>query len=232
MGGGGSTTSKVEIPAWLESAAQANLAKANKLSEIGYTPYYGPDVAALTPQQIASMQGTNAAAAAFGMPTADVTAGMPTAQNYNGMSAYSSGPMYDQALAELKARAPGQYAALTAPFIDPVTGRLSSGLGLTYSGSSGGTTPKSTTAYTATVGRPDGGGRDSSTSYGSGRSTTSMATIGSYAPGGVNTTNPGSLRNQFAAGLSGPQGKPPAADRPISRSSATGGGSGGMGGGK
>jgi hypothetical protein len=123
MGGGKqTTTSAVQIPEWLEAAAQRNLAKADTLSQIGYTPYYGPDVAAMTPMQLAAMQGTNTAASAFGMPTADPTAGMPAAQNYGGMQAYSSGSLYDQALAELQSRQPGQYAALRAPFIDPVTG--------------------------------------------------------------------------------------------------------------
>ncbi len=121
-GKGGSTTSTVQIPAWLEDAAKANMAKAGEISKIGYTPYYGPDVAAMTPAQVSAMQGTNQAAAAFGMPTSDPTAGMPAATNYNGMYGYSSAPMYEQSLATLKAKAPGQYAALQAPFINPVTG--------------------------------------------------------------------------------------------------------------
>jgi hypothetical protein len=121
-GKGGSTTSTVEVPAFLENAAQSNLAKADTLSRIGYTPYYGPDVAAMTPMQIASMQGTNAAASAFGLPTADPMAGMGQPLSFGGIPAYSSGGMYDQALAELQRRQPGQYNALRAPFIDPVTG--------------------------------------------------------------------------------------------------------------
>lgn len=121
-GKGGSTTSTVEVPAFLENAAQSNLAKADTLSRIGYTPYYGPDVAAMTPMQMASMQGTNAAASAFGLPTADPMAGMGQPLSFGGIPAYSSGGMYDQALAELQRRQPGQYNALRAPFIDPVTG--------------------------------------------------------------------------------------------------------------
>jgi hypothetical protein len=122
-GKGGSTTSTVEVPAWLEGAARSNLAKADTLSRIGPTPYFGPDVAAMTPSQMAAIQGTNTAALSFGLPSmADPMAGMGQPLSYGGIPAYSSGGMYDQALAELQRRQPGQYNALRAPFIDPVTG--------------------------------------------------------------------------------------------------------------
>ena len=123
-GKGGTTTSKVEIPKWLEDAAQSNLAKANEISQIGHTPYFGPDVAALTPLQQASMQNTQQAAQAFGTaaPT-DVMAGMPEGQTYaGGVQGYSSAPLYQQALSELQSQMPAQYAALQAPFSNPVTG--------------------------------------------------------------------------------------------------------------
>ena len=122
-GKGGQSTTKVEIPEWLESAAQENLAKAGELSKIEYTPYYGASVAAMTPMMQQSMAGTNQAAQAFGMGSGvDPNAGMPQAQNYGGMMGYSSGDMYDQALRELEMRRPGQYAAMRAPFINSVTG--------------------------------------------------------------------------------------------------------------
>ncbi len=123
-GKGGSQSTSVAIPAWLEQAAQSNLAKAGEISKIGYTPYYGPDVAAMTPLQTAGMQNTGAAASAFGLPFAsNPMAGMPTPQTYaGGLLGYSSGGMYDQARSELAARNPGQYAAVAAPFINPVTG--------------------------------------------------------------------------------------------------------------
>lgn len=123
-GKGGTTTSTVEIPQWLETAAQSNLDKANEISKIGYTPYFGPDVAALTPLQQASMQNTQQAAQAFGTaaPT-DVMAGMPEGQTYaGGVQGYSSAPLYQQALSELQSQMPAQYAALQAPFTNPVTG--------------------------------------------------------------------------------------------------------------
>lgn len=122
-GKGGSQTTTVEIPKWLEEPAKQNIAKAEELAKIGYTPYYGPDVAAMTPSQLAAGQNIMGAAQAFGMaaPTS-ATAGMPQATDYGGMGAYSSAPLYEQALGELGARAPAQLAALQAPFINPVTG--------------------------------------------------------------------------------------------------------------
>lgn len=226
---GGSEKTSVTVPKWLEDAAKEGIARSQEVSRIGYTPYYGPDVAAMTPQQVAAMRGTNQMASAFGMPTSDVTAGMPTAADYNGMSAYSSGGMYDQALAELKARQPGQYTAIGNLFIDPLTGQLSSG-GSSSTGAAAAAAPAIVAAERST-------GQDrGNVSYGggsSGRSTVSGATIGSYMPGGVNTNNPGSIANRTAAALtSRPQSAPTAANRPVTRSSASGGGASGGGGGK
>lgn len=121
-GKGGSQTTSVQIPEWLQAAAQRNIARAEDLAQFGYTPYYGPDVAALTPQQVAAQQGVNAAAQAFGLPTANVMAGMPQATDYNGMMAYSSAPLYQQSLDALRTNMPAQYEAMRAPFIDPITG--------------------------------------------------------------------------------------------------------------
>ena len=126
-GKGGSSTTEVKVPQYIEDAAKANLAKADVLSQIGYTPYYGPDVAAFTPMQQAAFQNTSDTASAFGLATPssqqDIYGGMPAPTTYaNGVSGYSSAPMFEQSMAELEARRPGQYAALNAPFIDPVTG--------------------------------------------------------------------------------------------------------------
>ena len=126
-GKGGSSTTEVKVPQYIEDAARANLAKADVLSQIGYTPYYGPDVAAFTPMQQAAFQNTSDMAGAFGLATPssqqDIYGGMPAPTTYaNGVRGYSSAPMFEQSMAELEARRPGQYAALSAPFIDPVTG--------------------------------------------------------------------------------------------------------------
>ena len=127
-GKGGSTTSETTVPQYIEDAGRANLARADELAKIGYTPYYGPDVAAFTPMQEAAFQGTSDMANAFGMATPasqqDIYGGMGAPTQYaNGVRGYSSAPMYEQSLAQFAEVRPGQYAAMMAPFIDPVTGR-------------------------------------------------------------------------------------------------------------
>ena len=122
MAGSSTTSTANTVPAYLQEAGKAALTRGTDVSRIGNVGYYGPDVAAMTPSQIAAMQGTNTAASAFGLDTVDPMAGMPAATDYNGMSAYSSGSGYDAAIAELKARFPGQFAAIMAQFVDPVTG--------------------------------------------------------------------------------------------------------------
>ena len=130
-GKGGSTTSQVEVPAWLNDAAQGNLAKAQEMSKTGFAEYRGPDVAAFTPMQMASFQNTQDAANAFGVaaPAGGPMAGMPAPTMYaNGVQGYSSAPIYDQAKAEMQRLNPAQYAAITAPFINPVTGAQPGGV--------------------------------------------------------------------------------------------------------
>lgn len=142
--GSGSATTSTRVPKWQEDAAQAALARANQVAGLNYTPYYGIDVAAQTPLQMAAMRGTNQAASAFGMPMvggggvdmvaggtggdtltsdpyADFTTGMPVARTMNGVQGYSSGDLYELALNELRTRNPEQFAALTAQFGPPAT---------------------------------------------------------------------------------------------------------------
>lgn len=120
-GKGGSQTTQVEIPKYIEDASRANIAQGKEISQIGYTPYYGPDVAAFTPMQAAAMQSAANFGSAFGlMPQMDAMAGMPQAQTFEGgVRGYSSAPLYEQAVAELKARRPGQAALIEKQFIDP-----------------------------------------------------------------------------------------------------------------
>lgn len=125
-GKGGSTTSEVTVPKFLEDAAKANLAQAGEISQIGYVPYYGPDVAALTPMQEAAIQNINQGASAFGLAApSDPMAGMPQAQEFaGGVRGYSSAPIFEQALQQLQQNRPGQFDAINRQFIDPVTGQM------------------------------------------------------------------------------------------------------------
>lgn len=126
MSKGGTTSGSTEIPAWLENAAIENINKARDVSQIGYTPYYGPDVAAFNPMQTASFDATGAAANAFGLgggsPTFG-TDGIQVPQTFaDGMRGYSSAPIYEQALSQLEQNRPAQYSAINDMFIDPFTG--------------------------------------------------------------------------------------------------------------
>jgi hypothetical protein len=221
---GGSKSTEVKIPQWLEDAAKAGLARADTVSRIPYAPYYGPDVAAMTPAQIASMQGTNSAASAFGLQTVDPMAGMPEATNYNGMMAYSSGSGYDAALAELERRQPGTYNAIMGQFINPMTGEMPAGA--TAAGGAGASA--STSANAPMNQQRGGGGGDRMPAQGGSGGTMSMATPGSYMPGGINTNNPDSMLNRMAAGMLPSQGAPTQANRPVPRPAS--GGSAGKGG--
>jgi hypothetical protein len=128
-GKGGSTTSSVQVPEYIEAAAQRNLNKAERISQLGYVPYYGPDVAAFTPMQQAAMRNVGDAASAFGMstPTGQDIYGMPTATEYRGgIRGYSSAPMYEQAVAELARQRPAQKSYIDSFFIDPYTGKYGS----------------------------------------------------------------------------------------------------------
>lgn len=123
-GKGGSQTTEVAIPKYIEDAARANLSRADDISRIGYTPYYGPDVAAFTPMQQASFQNTADAAGAFGMSGGGMTGmeGVPAPTTFaGGVQGYSSAPMYEQSLAQLQAQRPDQYKAIMDQFLDPGT---------------------------------------------------------------------------------------------------------------
>lgn len=110
-GKGGSTSSSVQIPDWIKEPAQRNLARAEQAAQVGYMPWYGPDVAAATPQQLSAMQASNTAAQAFGLAPRGQAfdSGLPQAQEFaGGVRGYSSAPLFEQALSELTAKNPNQ----------------------------------------------------------------------------------------------------------------------------
>lgn len=130
-GKGGSQTQSTEIPEWVRPYAEYGLNLGQQVQKIGYLPYYGADVAAFSPMQEQAFRSTGMAANAFGLGPQGggldwTTAGIAPAQTFaGGLRGYSSGELYDQALAELEARRPGQYAAYKNLFVDPVTGAVS-----------------------------------------------------------------------------------------------------------
>jgi hypothetical protein len=128
-GGSQTTTAQVQIPAYIEEASKANLARANEIAQLGSVADYGPVAAAFTPSQEAAFQGTADAASAFGIPTMQVNQpgmtsyGMPQPTQYaGGVRGYSSAPIYEQSVEQLRANAPAQYDFIRGMFINPQTG--------------------------------------------------------------------------------------------------------------
>lgn len=122
----------MQIPDWLEHASEDNVRRAEKAAQIGYMPYYGPQVADFNQTQRAVGQSKLNAAAKYGLidavtndagkPVAAMTAygDAPQATDYgNGLRAHGSGDLFEQALAELESRRPGQVEAYNSMFIDP-----------------------------------------------------------------------------------------------------------------
>ena len=140
MSKGGTTSagSATEIPQWVQDAGQRQYQTGTELGQIGYTPYYGADVAAFNPMQESAFRSTGTAADAFGMGPASTvpsgatfgphsptwaTDGIPTAQTFSGnMRGYSGMPMYTQALNTLQEQRPYQKQQLDQQFTDPTTG--------------------------------------------------------------------------------------------------------------
>jgi len=119
MSKGGTTTTGVEIPDYLRQPIVNNLNRAEQVAQMGYTPYYGPDVAAQTPMQQAAIGNISQAANAFGLGGGNINSstGMPDAQTYaGGVQGYSSAPVYQQSLDTLQANRPDQYNAIEGMF--------------------------------------------------------------------------------------------------------------------
>lgn len=225
-GKGGSTTSKVEIPAYIEDASRANLARADEIAKLGYVPYYGPEVAAFTPMQNAAFQGTASAADAFGLstPVGQNVGGMPPAQTFaGGVQGYSSGSLYDQAVNELRLRNPGQFRAITGMFIDPVTGKdprnkAFRGNIMDGGAAAGGLAPRGASETARMLEREGSSDRDYSPTVGP---RSSFNSLRASLPGGVNDRRLESGFSQTVArAFNSPQRAPTAASRPTQRPSS------------
>jgi len=231
MAGGGSNTqtTTVEIPQWLQEAAQSGLARGQQAAGIGYVPYRGPDVAALTPLQQAAMANTSAASSAFGLGASPMPGdGMPALQTFaGGLQGYSAFPLYEQALRELQMRDPAQYAKLMAPFSGggqfgitsmPMGGMAPQSYGQPMRDSNEprqGSASSRNTSFDTYSTKAAAAARAAAKPAGSG-------SLSSRLPGGVNTRNPTSAVNQAAARLtSKPQKAPTASSRPAAKSTST-----------
>jgi len=105
---GGSNTQSTEIPDWIKDPSERNIARAETAQKIDYMPWQGPDVAAFNPTQKSAMQQNIGAAEAFGLSAPGALTplqGMAAPQTFaGGMQGYSGMPLYEQALAETKAK--------------------------------------------------------------------------------------------------------------------------------
>ena len=235
MSKGGSTTSEVKVPEYIEAAAQRNLNRADKVSQLGYVPEYGPTVAAFTPNQQAAFQNTANTADAFGMsaPTSqrDIMGGMAPPTTYaNGVQGYSSAPMYEQMVNELAQNRPGQKSYIDSFFIDPTSGEYTSQAPVDYTQYNTMAQNDRDAAAAAAGAAPAGGGYNTST--------TSMSTPTSYLPGGMNDPFLTNGPSQFIAGKTGipgmtkddnnvytrPSGAVTSSPRPVARPTSPGAG--------
>jgi len=124
-GKGGSKTQETQIPKWAEDFARYNIDKGKTASEIGYLPWTGPDVAALSPMQEQAMRNTGSAAQSFGLADEgfDPLGGLPQAEEFaGGVRGYSSFPMFQEGVNDLYEIAPGsmqKYDSLFAQNVSP-----------------------------------------------------------------------------------------------------------------
>jgi len=125
MGGSKQTTTQ-SIPKWAEDAFKNQLERADVISQTGYTPYQGAEIAAFSPQQVNAMQSAANWSAAFGGEGAqpiDVASTIPQAQQFNdGTRGYSSYPGYLEQMAAFKSAYPGQAKYIESLAIDPQSG--------------------------------------------------------------------------------------------------------------
>tara|TARA_Y100000015_G_scaffold35051_1_gene35545 strand:+ start:1146 stop:1589 length:444 start_codon:yes stop_codon:yes gene_type:complete len=126
MAKGGTQVDMATLPEFAETRVQQGLNMGADVAGTGYTPYYGPDVAALSPREQAAFQSTDAAASAFGMPTSGANSYLPEATTMGGVTGYSSAPMFEANVDALKANRPGQAEYLESFTINPVTGQQGS----------------------------------------------------------------------------------------------------------
>jgi hypothetical protein len=190
--------------------------------------------------QQAGFQNTAGMADAFGLAGGGTgMEGMPAPTTYaGGIQGYSSAPIFEQSVAELEARRPGQYAAINAPFIDPVTGAQPMapyGTGVADAAAAAGAGYAAGTDYTQGAGGSGSGGAmtvdeqmemfptATSAGAGGGFGLSPSGKISAALPGGIYDPNLENPANQFIAEATSPvqqSGAPTSSVRPVGRDSA------------
>ena len=121
MGGSSGETSRP--PQFVEDAQRDAINIGRGASMLGYVPYQGPTVAALSPMQLAAMNAASSDLRTFGYDAPmDARSGMPETMTMGGVTGYSPYPIYLEAVERLKETAPAQYDFIRSHYIDPVTG--------------------------------------------------------------------------------------------------------------
>jgi len=124
MGSKSTTVQENKIPRYLEEAGQLAVEEAKKIKEMGYLPYFGPEVAAINPYEQAMAQNVGSMASAYGLaaPAAMDMSGVGTATS-GGVTGYTTAPAYFAALERLKETRPDQYEFFAnLGRFDPITG--------------------------------------------------------------------------------------------------------------
>lgn len=121
---GSKSTQKTEVPAYIEEAGKLALESAKQVQEMGYIPYMGPEIAAISESERALNRNVGSMASAFGLQgPAPLSMGDAEVMTAGGVSGYSSYPAYMQAIQRLQEQRPDQYAYLAGMGrFDPITG--------------------------------------------------------------------------------------------------------------
>lgn len=129
MAKGGTSEQRTTLPKFQETGIQQGIRQAGDVATYMDTsmPLYGSQVAAFSPMEQASFQGTDMMAGAFNMPTTGGQQYMPQAQTYEGgIQGYSARPMVDQMMSQFEAERPAQAEYRASFGIDPMTGEVGS----------------------------------------------------------------------------------------------------------
>ena len=121
---GSSSRQETKVPAYIEEAGKLALQRAQEIQGMGYIPYTGPEIAAISDTERALNRNVGAMASAFGLEgPAPLSMGDAQLTSAGGVSGYSSYPAYMAAMERLKEQRPDQYAYLSGMTrFDPITG--------------------------------------------------------------------------------------------------------------